>query len=244
MVVLVRLVGGAALPEVAAAVDGISGAVVLDLAGAAGPLLLPAAGAAGDEDQDSGDEGEDGSGQDAPRGGTPLGGGGGVATPDAPADDREADKVADDGDGVAEEADDGDAGSQQGNKNTLAKGQEESDEEETGSNGMQNHDIGQGLGAFPGSLGAADAAVVRGHGQGVVADVGVAASVISNRRTHTPTERAKVDLALALLDPQDGEVVDDGSRDIGYDEKGGRRQKAEGADITDKGTETHVDCCL
>jgi hypothetical protein len=238
--------------------------------GLATVLLLAAAGAAGDEDEDGGDEGQNGGGQDAPGGGAVAGRDAVDAVPaDPSADHAEEDKVADDGDGGEEEAQGGDAGGQQGDQDALAQGEQEGDEEEAAGDGVQDHDVGQGLGGAlggPGEPGALD--VVHYDLGDVVADVGVAAPVTTRGKyvsklrerqgdartmnlrvageviatADTPAKAAKVDVGVGIaghVDAEHGQAIGSRGRDAGHDEESGCRQKEDRADVAEEATDTH-----
>lgn len=174
-----HLVPGAALPEVTLVGGGRSGSVtgIHDLAVLV--LLVHSAGAAGEEHEKSGNQEQDHGSKLSPHTNTKLGtASAGVSVGvDMVLDDAEEGEVAsknNDGDNPSEERS---GSSKDGTDETCAESEEEGNEGESASNGVQDHDAGQGLGCvFRSSVEAG--LVDLGHDiGGVVADVYTSAPV-------------------------------------------------------------------
>lgn len=242
-----------ALPEVAATVrvGGRRGASVPALLVDVLAASLPATGTAGDEDEDGGDQAQAGRGEDTPHGGA-VGSVGidTIGATDTTAEQAEANKVANEGDGGDEEAQTGDDGGDEGADSVGAEGKEEGDEEKAGGDGVQDHDVGEA--ADSGLTGIrnldnvlAAAGQVEGH-LDIVADVRVAAAPLVgglalDLSIYTPTPTTIVDIVLSNLNMEERDVVDHRSRDIGDDEEDGRHQEEEGADVVNKGAHAHFE---
>lgn len=227
---------------------GLVGSHLLALAAAA-----TTARAAGEEDNDGGSQGEDSSDKDEPDTDSPLSVEVDVCIVDPSLDNGEASKVAGQGDNSDKEGQEGDKRRHQGAQCAGAEGQEEGDEAEPGSNGVQHHDISQCLGRVLGSIrkfnDIASSSVVNDRGR-VVADLRLGA-FIAALSENAVTKGAKVDYRWGLasvgpgqlvkVDLKDGDVVDYRSSDVNDDEQDCRCEQQEAAEMVDESSNAHCD---
>jgi hypothetical protein len=106
--------------------------------------LAATARAASDKDSNCADEAENSGGKDKPDADRPASSGRGVAV-DSSSDDGEASKVTSQGDDGDKEGGDGNESRHERAKDASAKSQKERNEAKSSTDGVQNHDIGQGL---------------------------------------------------------------------------------------------------
>lgn len=209
-------------------------------------LLCTTASAASDEQENGGDQGKDASGEHTPSGGTEVARAVAlVVVADGTSDEVEADEVADEGNGGDDKAKGGREGSQQGQQHAGAQRQKEGNEDDAGSNGVKDHDVGETTGRGLPGAGEVCAINIADQLSNVVANSGIAAAVtVGASVANAPTKGTKIDLGsgqavAAQVDCEYGQLVHNGSRNVSDDEQSRCCEQQHAAEVVEEDADTH-----